>query len=218
VFLANSSEAIWQFQSVYPGANTWDAQYFVLTSAPGKGLTNVALSSNLLNAFEAGDLRRPNWVGAYTKDSVTYYYYPYKYKLWILDATKPASEYTMVLRLAEQYLIRAESRAQLGNVQGAQSDLNVIRTRAGLPNTIANDEASLLTAILHEDQVELFTEWGHRWFDLARTNNINTVMGQPGNICQAKGGTWDPDWILMPIPLSEIQINPNLTQNPGYTN
>lgn len=218
VFLANSTEAIWQFQPVYPGLNNWDARFYVLTSAPGTGSTNVAISSNLMNSFEAGDLRATKWVGTFTRDSTTYYYFPYKYKIWTVNPNVPATEYTTVLRLGEQYLIRAEARAQQGNIQGAQADLNVIRTRAGLPNTSANDKASLLAAILHERQVELFSEWGHRWFDLIRTGNINSVMGGPGNVCRTKGGSWAPEWALMPIPASEIRINPNLTQNAGYTN
>jgi len=216
VFLANSTEAIWQLEPTSPGQNTWDAVYYYLQGPPAPGQTNsVALSSYLTGTFEPGDERYTNWVGAFTPDSVTYYYYPYKYKVWQNDM--PVTEYTMVLRLAEQYLIRAEARAQQMNLSGAIGDLNVIRTRAGLANYAgANNQQSVLAAILHERQVELFTEWGHRWFDLTRTNNLNTVLGAPGNVCQAKGGTWNPDWALLPIALSELQINPLLTQNPGY--
>jgi hypothetical protein len=120
----------------------------------------------------------------------------------------------MVFRLAEQYLIRAEARAQQGNVSGSQSDLNAIRTRAGLPNTTANDKASLLTAIQHERQVEMFTEWGHRWFDLKRTGTIDAVMSV---IAPAKGGgAWNSNKALLPLPLGDLQADQNLTQNPGY--
>jgi hypothetical protein len=216
VFLANSMETIWQLDPVQPGYNTWDAVYFVLTSPPGTGNVLVSLSPFILNAFESGDQRYVNWVGSYTSDSVNYFYYPYKYKIGSYNPGQPVTEYTMVLRLAEQYLIRAEARANEGNILGAQADLNIIRSRAGLSPSSANDQTSILAAVLHERQVELFTEWGHRWFDLIRTNNISSVMGSPGNVCQAKGGTWNPDWELVPIPLSEIQVNPNLTQNLGY--
>lgn len=215
VFLANSTEAIWQFHPVNPGYNTTDAYYFVLTGSPGSGQYSVALSNYIMSAFEPGDNRPSNWVGSFTDPSSNLtYYYPNKYKVYTLN--KPVTEYLMALRLAEQYLIRAEARAGQNNISGAQSDLNAIRTRAGLPNTSAGDGPSLLTAILHERQVELFTEWGHRWFDLIRTGNVNSVMGSPGNVCLAKGGTWNSDWNLVPLPLSEIQINPNLKQNKGY--
>jgi len=95
----------------------------------------------------------------------------------------------------------------------AQADLNAIRTRAGLPNTIASTQPALLTAIQHERQVELFTEWGHRWLDLKRTGNIDAVMTI---ICSQKGSSWSSYQQLYPLPLVDIQMDPNLVQNIGY--
>ncbi|WP_214072615.1 RagB/SusD family nutrient uptake outer membrane protein [Mucilaginibacter sp. dw_454] len=214
VFKMNNSEAILQFHPVLTGiTNTQLAYYFVLTSAPGTGVFWVAMSPQLQNAFEPNDKRFSNWVGSLTTGGKTYLY-PYKYRANVQGSQ--VSEYLVILRLAEQYLIRAEARAQQNNASGAQADLNTIRTRAGLPNTTATDQASLLTAVLHERQVELFTEWGHRWFDLIRTGNINSVMGSPGNICAAKGGTWSSNSILVPLPQQELLLDPNLKQNPGY--
>ena len=215
VFLKNSTEAIWQLQPVRPGYNTLDAYYFVLHSVPGSGQAPVGLSASLLSTFDSGDQRLAHWVHSFSSGGRTYYY-PYKYKANKFGTSLPVTEYLMVLRLAEQYLIRAEARAQKGNLLGAAADLNTIRMRAGLDSTQATTQSDLLTAIYHERQVELFTEWGHRWFDLKRTGNINAVMGSPGNVCQSKGGTWNTDWALFPIPLSERTVNPNLIQNPGY--
>jgi hypothetical protein len=110
-------------------------------------------------------------------------------------------------------LIRAEARAQQGNVSGAAGDLNVIRTRAGLPNTSATNSQGLLSAILLERRFELFTEYGHRWLDLIRTGNANAVMNI---VTPQKGGVWETTDELYPIMLTEIQSDPNLTQNPGY--
>ncbi len=217
VFLANSQEAIWQLAPVQPGYNTQDGYFYILTSPPGAGnFFEVALSNYLLDSFEIGDKRKENWIGIYTADSINYFYYPYKYKQAYNSANPVPVEYEMVFRLAEQYLIRAEARAQRSNIQGAIDDLNIIRKRAGLPMTTASDQTSVLTAILHERQVELFSEWGHRWFDLIRTGNINHIMGSPENICTFKGGSWNQDWTLMPLPEAELQIDHNLTQNPGY--
>ena len=211
VFLKNSTEAIWQLQPVNPIYNTFDAYYFVLLGAPGTSQNPVAISSNLQSSFESGDNRMANWIGNKTVNTTTYYY-PNKYKIYLKN--QPLKEYLMVLRLAEQYLIRAEARAQQNNPTGAVSDLNVIRNRAGLANYAeATDQASLMTAILHERQVELFTEWGHRWFDLKRTGLIDRVMS---SVTPQKGGTWSPNWALFPLPLSETQVNPDLAQNPGY--
>jgi hypothetical protein len=130
------------------------------------------------------------------------------------------TEYFMVLRLGEQYLIRAEARAKQGNIGGAQSDLNVIRNRAGLPNTTASDEASLITAILKERRVELFCEWGHRWFDLKRLGKIDEVMNIVTPIKSNGTVQWQSYKALYPLPLGDLFINniqnPYLTQNPGY--
>jgi len=210
VFLKNSTEAIWQLQPVVPDFNTFDGNTFVLSSGPNTFSQPFFLNTYLQNAFETGDYRKINWIGADSSTGQTYYY-PYKYKVW--DYGQPVTEYLMVLRLAEQYLIRAEARAQLDKISEAQSDLNVIRNRAGLLNTTANDKPSLLTAIEHERQVELFTEWGHRWLDLKRTQRVNAVMSI---ITPQKGGVWTTNWQLYPIPLSELQADPNLIQNPGY--
>jgi hypothetical protein len=216
--LANSTEAIWQLQVPLPNSNvaTYDGQNFILISKPSTGKTrSTAMSSGLLSAFELGDTRLSNWIGRFSKGADTFYF-PYKYKVNNSSAGS-APEYVMVLRLAEQYLIRAESEANLGDSTDAITDLDVIRSRAGLTtpyNPLIN--GPLLTTILHERQVELFTEWGHRWFDLNRTGNTNAVLGSPGNICQQKGGTWSSNSELYPIPQSEITADPNLSQNTGY--
>ena len=214
VFLKNSVESIWELQSIKPGYNTADATNYILTSPPGTGTFSVAISPQLFGAFELGDYRASKWIGAYTKSGQTYYF-PYKYKQGVYSMTNPVTEYEVVFRLAEQYLIRAEARAEQGNLSDATKDLNLIRSRAGLANTIAVTQADILTAIYHERQVELFTEWGHRWFDLKRTDSVNSVMSI---VTPQKGGIWAPYKSEFPIPLSEILLNGNLTQNPGYTN
>ncbi|WP_188937842.1 RagB/SusD family nutrient uptake outer membrane protein [Puia dinghuensis] len=216
-FLSNSSEAIWQLQPVFAGENTVDAIAFILpVSGPSK-VHPFYLSNTLLNSFEPGDGRRYTWIDSVTVSGLTYYY-PFKYKVNTFNA--PVTEYSTVLRLGELYLIRAEAQAQgAGNgINGAVADLNSIRNRAGLPNYAgAMDKNSLLKAILHERQVELFTEWGHRWFDLKRTGAIDSVMGPPGNRCLGKSGqTWQSTWEWYPIPLSELQADVKLVQNSGY--
>ena len=119
----------------------------------------------------------------------------------------------MVLRLAEQYLIRAEANIKLGNIQDAAADVDVIRHRAGLPNTIASTAPSLLAAIQRERRAEFFTEWGHRWLELKRSGTIDAIMNVATPL---KGGTWKPTAQLYPIPMTDLQLTVNITQNPGY--
>ncbi|MCA6441420.1 MAG: RagB/SusD family nutrient uptake outer membrane protein, partial [Chitinophagaceae bacterium] len=66
------------------------------------------------------------------------------------------------------------------------------------------------SAIISERRVELFAEWGHRWFDLKRYGLTNTILAP------LKGSNWQETDILMPVPFTEIQINSSLVQNPGY--
>ena len=214
VFLANSTEAIWQLATPLPTSyNTADGNSFILRSAPSTNTNNSStISPQLLASFEQGDKRKTNWIGTFTPDSINFYYFPYKYKVY---QSSTVTEYVMVLRLAEQYLIRAESRANLNNLSAAASDLNIIRSRAGLAGSSAVTQTDLLAAIFHERQNEFFTEWGHRWLDLIRTGNANAVMSL---VTPQKGGVWSSDnhQLLFPIPQSEINLDHNLTQNPGY--
>ena len=90
---------------------------FPLDDAPDFQHT-VAMSPWLVKAFEPGDLRLSNWVGQAdvpTTDSTpdALYYYPYKYKV---PFAAPPQEFFMVMRLGEQYLVRAEAKARSGKV------------------------------------------------------------------------------------------------------
>lgn len=225
VFLKNSMEAVWQLQPVTPSFNTQDGRTFIIPpTGPSNSVeTNpVYLSREQLTAFEPNDNRAiyGNWIDStvYLKNASEFdtVYFAYKYKVREsvgVTAAGGLTEYLTVLRVAEQYLIRAEALAHLGDISGAQSDLNIIRQRAGLPPTTAGDKNSLLAAILHERQTELFCEFGHRWFDLKRTGNVDAVMSV---VTPLKGGTWQTTDQLYPISNTEILRAPNLVQNPGY--
>lgn len=214
VFLKNSSETIWALQPVGANqfSNTGEGNLFILPDAgPDDFQYPVYLSNNVVNSFEAGDERKDQWTGNVTVGNEMYYY-PFKYKIGRANASA-TQEYIMVMRLAEQYLIRAEAKAHQNNLSGAAEDLNTIRTRAGLSNTTASTQSALLDAVMHERHVELFTEWGNRWLDLKRTGRADAVMSA---VAPSKGGTWETTDQLYPIPQSELNANSNLVQNPGY--
>lgn len=220
-FLMDSKEAIFQLAIPLPSSqnvNTLEGYNFILTAKP---LTNLSRSSTisprLLAAFEPGDLRRKNWIGSFTDATLTpnvTYYFPYKYRV---QSSATITERTIVLRLSEQYLIRAEVRALQGNLAGAISDLDVIRKRAGLALISDTDptitKSALLDKIMHERQVELFAEWGHRWMDIKRSSKVDEIMTP---VCQEKGSTWISFKALWPIPQSETERNTKLSQNTGY--
>jgi hypothetical protein len=203
-FLKDSPSIIWSLHPGIAGLNTNDARTFAIFDGPPFKPT---LSKNLYDAFEAGDVRKTLWVKTIT-DGTDLYYQAFKYKN---EASTPTSEeYTILLRLEEQYLIRAEARAHLGNIAGSQDDLNRSRNRAGLTSTTAGTVVDLLMAILNERRFELFTEQGHRWLDLKRTGNAAAALSA------IKPGWHDTD-LLWPIPAQELVLNGNLLpQNPGY--
>lgn len=203
VFTSTSSnEVLWRL--VRDLSNTADGAVFIPSSTTTR--PTYALTPQLLAAFTAGDQRKSAWTAKNTVSGVDYFY-PYKYKSRL---STQSAEYLVIIRLAEMYLIRAEARANLNNLSGAQSDLNVIRNRAGLPNTAASTQSTLIAAIQSENQVEFFCEFGHRWIDLKRTNTIDQVLSV------VKGSNWQTTDQLFPIPKSELDKNPFLTQNPGY--
>ncbi|HEU4608069.1 MAG TPA: RagB/SusD family nutrient uptake outer membrane protein, partial [Chitinophagaceae bacterium] len=70
-------------------------------------------------------------------------------------------------------------------------------------------KADMLLAVEQERRVELFSEWGHRWFDLRRTGRALTVLST------LKPGLTATD-LWYPLPLDAIKTNPFLTQNDGY--
>lgn len=208
VFLDGSQEAIWQLPATGIYNGTKEAQNYVPYT--NSTVPSYPLTTFLLNAFETGDQRLQDWAGTAivnTGSGNQTFYYPYKYK----NVNTPASttEDFMVFRLGEQYLIHAEAAAELGNLGTALSDLNIVRARAGLPASTASTQTALLTAIMHERQVELFCEWGNRWLDLVRTGTAATVLN-------AEKGGFQSYMTLYPLPNSQIEENTLLTQNPGY--
>lgn len=203
-FLRQSTATIWSLHPGIAGLNTKDARTFIFSSGPP---SKPSLSVSFTAGFESGDLRRIQWVRTVSNANGSWYS-SYKYKQPL--GTASSQEYTILFRLAEQYLIRAEANAHLLHISDAKSDLNKIRRRAGLADTAADTQTELLEAIAKERRFELFTEQGHRWFDLKRTGKAAAVLGpiKPG---------WEDTQTILPLPLSELLLNKNLLpQNQGY--
>lgn len=215
VFLKNSREAIWQIEPNYGYGPTYEGRIFNGVYADEYGIPDYyTLSESFLTGFEQGDGRKIHWLWNFTANGRVYYA-PHKYKDTGPPANTDIKEYLTVLRLAEQYLIRAEARANQNKIELAISDLNVIRERAADPsgrmpdlsNSLSKEEC--LLAIERERRVELFCEWGHRWLDLKRNNRLDAIIGFLKPL-------WKSSAQLYPVPSQEILLNISLTQNPGY--
>ncbi|WP_417361503.1 RagB/SusD family nutrient uptake outer membrane protein [Galbibacter sp.] len=210
VFRANSKEAIWQIAP--DGVNNFvprEANHFVLL-VNGTTITgNTAIADDFVNSIDHMDKRRL-WVGEANTET-EHAYFTGKY--WF-DNDGEIQQYSTAIRLAEQYLIRAEARTMQNKLAEAISDLDQIRARAGI-DLIADSnpdisKQALQDTIMTARKRELFAEWGHHWLDLKRTGKVNPEF--------SNNPTWQDTDALYPIPGEERLKNPFLTQNDGYGN
>ncbi|MCS6905869.1 MAG: RagB/SusD family nutrient uptake outer membrane protein [Bacteroidia bacterium] len=193
----NSNEAIFELQFLNNDPNYLA---FWLFPAEYGGRHEYEPTEELFMAYQENDLRLAfNLVPADTLNSIP----PFAKKYYRIATN---DDNCHILRLAEQYLIRAEARAQQNNLSGALEDLNAVRLRAGLQEASADTQAEVLRLVEKERQCELAFE-GHRWFDLVRTGRAEEVLGiSPQERFR----------LVFPIPQAEIVRNPKLVQNPGY--
>ncbi|MGO4294446.1 RagB/SusD family nutrient uptake outer membrane protein [Chitinophaga sp. RAB17] len=183
----------------------------------GYALRSRYLTPMLMNAFEAGDNRKTAWTAAIASGPfVPAGFFPAKYKINSFNAVVGGvrSEYYVVMRLAEMYLIRAEANMlrNAGDKNAVIDDLNTIRVRAGLkglPYTLTDQQVT--DAIAQERRIELFAEWGHRWLDLKRTGKATAVLSEI-----AYKLPWSQYQLLYAIPPEEILWDNQLSQNIGY--
>jgi starch-binding outer membrane protein, SusD/RagB family len=124
-----------------------------------------------------------------------------------------------VFRTAEMYLIRAEAKAEKNDLVGGAKDLNDLRAariRNYTPGVFTSKDA-LITAIINERFKELAFE-GHRFWDLRRRNlPVERLAADAPNAAAMILPAGNFRFVL-PIPNAEIQANPLIKQNPGYTN
>ncbi|MEI7500026.1 MAG: RagB/SusD family nutrient uptake outer membrane protein [Bacteroidota bacterium] len=193
LYNGNTTESI--FEVIFDAQNyNRLAQYFFPVSLTGR--YEVSPPASFVQSFQATDTVR--FIASITFDEKKL---PYgiKYK----DFTS-GTDRVYVLRLAELYMIRAEAQAFTnGNIEDIRGDINTLRLRAGRPPTTATTYDELKLAIESERRHEFAFE-SQRWSDLVRTKRATTVLGI------------DEKYTLFPIPLSEMQTNNLMTQNPGY--
>jgi hypothetical protein len=205
VFVEGSNETLWALQPVLTTIQTYEGNAFIPSNA--LRIPSYSLTDSLINSFETGDQRKTIWTKFNTVGGRNYYY-PYKYQV---RTTGTRTENYIVMRLAEVYLIRAESEIQQNKLGDAIQDINMVRNRAGLSSLPSSlDEDDIMTSLEHERRMELFCEWGNRWFDLKRWGKADTIL------TAIKGNAWQSTDVLFPVPQIEINNNNLLTQNSGY--
>ncbi len=235
----NNTESIFEVQTgINVGENAVSPLYSNSQGARGKGGWNDLgfgfnnPSSDLANAYEAGDTRKNATIifinptvagqdnGTYlwdgfripSQDSVENQRYNYKaYHSAVAESaqltgskdTKPKN--IRLMRYAEVLLMDAEAAAMLGNIPEATAKLNMVRSRANLPASTGTQ-----TNIWNERRTELAMEQD-RFFDLVR-------QGRAGAVLRASGKAFvDGKNEVFPIPFAQIELsNKRLTQNNGY--
>lgn len=188
---------------------------------------DVPADSSLYKLFSATDTRRAvtfysSVYNAATGQTVVYNnpYAPYfnkfvDYSLTPLSTQAQSGINYPVLRYADVLLMYAEAQNELngGPTADAYAAINQVRTRASVPNLTAGLNQSDFRDSLFLERRKEFIQEGHRWFDLVRqggTTLVDALHKIPAKSAASSKNT------LFPIPLVEIQLNPKLTQNPGY--
>lgn len=123
----------------------------------------------------------------------------------------------VVMRYAEILLNLAEAENELNGPDDAYAPINKIRNRAGLDDLpIGLTQNQMREAIKLERRKELAFE-GHHYFDLLRygAEDLKEAME---SVTSVVGHTrvFQDRFTLWPIPQPQININPNLEQNPGW--
>ncbi|ACU02977.1 RagB/SusD family nutrient uptake outer membrane protein [Pedobacter heparinus] len=176
---------------------------------------------NLYSTYDIDDRRRSVTfvTEIHNKNSTTSQIRPYIQKYWDRVAEPKANGSANdfpVIRYADVLLIYAEASSEQNDPGTAAQYINMVRKRARFNGTVYLNtvpdygnlsKEAFRTAVLKERRMEFVAE-GQRWFDLARTGTLETLvpLAKPGVTPKAKN-------YLFPIPQQERDINENLTQN-----
>ena len=220
----NGKEAVFEMQALSGGfgEGSWMQGYMRPNFDRVNGVAGFGddpPTENLYRTYRADDKRRNVTLRLYSTTttpaapaSVVFPCYVYKYLDPTATANGDGGNNYPIIRYPDVLLTYAEALNEQGaNNANAYTTINRIRNRAGLPNLTPNlSQAQFRDSLLLERRLELAFE-GHRWFDLVRTKRLISVM-------KAQNPTIlvDEHHYLFPIPQTERDINPQLTQNPGY--
>ena len=169
----------------------------------------------------AGQTYTDIWVGGMmdknsnfnNKDDIASGYCKFKWLLDYYGGNRYDDEYIGVpyIRLAEMYLIRAEARAETGDLKGALDDIHVVRSRVGLGRletmnpglNLTSNKENLINEILRERNCEIGAECGDRVYDMIRrkradlfTKRLHEIriyrLDDNGNRMTEGDLQWDP--------------------------
>lgn len=190
-------------------SNTYDGFWeAIMWMTYPEGYSDCAASNDLIELYSDNDVRGKMFINNPVDAPATYWTTKYAGK----DKGTPDVSNTIVLRLSEMYLNRAEAITRGATIAGATAvaDINAIRVNRGateITSAGVND-------VLFERRLELAWE-GHYWYDLARTNGSVTRVHYSGTEVNRNIPSSSKYWV-MPINKRELDVNENLVQNEGY--
>jgi len=195
----------------------------------------------------AGSTYNDSWVGGFleknsnvtNKDDVASGYCKFKWLLDYYGGNRYDDEYIGVsyIRLAEVYLIRAEAKAETGDLQGALDDLHIVRSRVGLGRledmnpdlNLKSNKDNLINEILRERNCEIGAECGDRLYDMVRRKSVDLFtkplheiriyrLDANGNRLTDGDQQWDPStpWPKFEYEKPEIVVGHRRWWDPGY--
>lgn len=172
------------------------------------GYADALVTDDLLNEYELNDVRRDLIRIGVKPNAEDPANFVEKYPDGALH-----TDNIKVLRLSEVYLNRAEAYANSEEPILALADLNQIVERADPSAAVSGISGQdLIDRIILERRKELAFE-GHRLFDLNRNKKGVNIINSEDIIV----ASYPNDRFILPIPLSEIDANPNINENnPGY--
>jgi tetratricopeptide (TPR) repeat protein len=233
----NNSESLFEYQASQPSFdNVWlnndfDNAIGSMSAYWGYFENHWSLFGNppyiatqkLADAFEAGDPRQPLTLDLGDKTIKKYILKDQKSQSGVASVNNPR-----ILRYADVLLLKAEAIVQSGgSVNEAITLINQVRARAR--NMVAGgsvpadrpataDAVTVMNWVMQERFIELAAEEAHRWFDLRRWHLAGKISLSPAFFSSARTDvTFDAaKHLYYPIPLNELDLNPNVQQNPGY--
>lgn len=211
--------ATWSSSGTYK--QNWMTETFYKKFVPSSILTTYPYDSSLPASSTNNVANRLKWTSNATDVRAKYWYITNTYVNNLTDSPKPinVTKYTsatrdvVLFRKSEAIFIKAEAQYYISPSDAANTLQNWVKTYRNPSYVIpATSGQELLDEILDQKGFEFFLE-GHRFTDLKRNHKIVNKSVQTGNTFVAQGNDYRYIW---PVPLTEIQTNPNVTQAPGY--
>lgn len=207
---ANTVEDI--FRIAFDAVNSNSVGFYYLAKSVG-GRQEVSPSTNLINTYTTGDLRKA-WNISATQGPKGYW--------GTKIPTAAGAENLHVIRFGEVVLIRAEAEARLNQLTEAVADVNLVHRRAGLPALVLGmdvvTQQDVIDAAIKERRLDLALE-GDRWPDLVRLYFLNQSPTPAAILSMLNLTAAKAYQLVWPIPQREIDVSQGsqpLVQNPGY--